>query len=98
MYMSYSSNPNLPKVRAEAVKMVRNGYGVRHVARHFGFAPGTISKWRQKVHPDLRKFNIIRTESSRPHHHPNELDPTIVSRILELRANTKRGAEFIKYG
>lgn len=95
MNMSYSRNPNLPKVRAEAVKMVRSGRSVREVARHFGFSHSAVVKWCQKVHPEERAFRIIATESSRPQHHPNELDETIVARILELRDTTHRGAEFI---
>lgn len=95
MVMSYSSNPNLPKVRAEAVKMVRAGHSTREVARHFGYSQSAVVKWCQKVHPEVRHFRVIPTESSRPHHHPKELDEATVSRILELRDTTHRGAEFI---
>lgn len=95
MNMSYQTNPNLPKVRAEAVKMVRAGYSTREVARHFGFSQSAVAKWCQKVHPEVRHFRVIPTETSRPHHHPNELDEAVVSRILELRDTTHRGAEFI---
>lgn len=93
--MSYTSNPNLPKVRAEAVKMVRSGHSTRDVARHFGYSQSAVVKWCKKVHPEDRQFRVIPTDSSRPHHHPNELDKAIVERILELRFETKRGAEFI---
>lgn len=95
MSMSYQTNPNLPKVRAEAVKMVRAGYSTRDVARHFGYSQSAIVKWCKKVHPEVRQFRVIATESSRPHHHPHELDETVVARILELRDTTRRGAEFI---
>lgn len=97
MPMSYSNNPNLPKVRAEAVKMVRSGGGVRAVARHFGFSPGTITKWCQKVELEgPLTLRAIPTESPRPHHHPNELDEAIVERILKLREETGgRCAEFL---
>jgi transposase InsO family protein len=97
MGMSYSKNPNLPKVRAEAVKMVRSGQSTRAVARHFGFSQGTIVKWCQKVPPDFYNYNIIRTESSRPRHHPHELSEAIVKQILEYRYNTHRGADFIHF-
>lgn len=49
MHMSYSKNPNLPKVRAEAVKMVRSGQSVRAVARHFGYSHSAVVKWFQGI-------------------------------------------------
>lgn len=97
MDMSYSKNPNLPKVRAEAVKMVRSGQSTRVVARHFGFAQSTIVKWCQKVPEHVYQYRIIPTESSRPKHHPNELSEAVVQQILDLREDTKRGAEFIHF-
>lgn len=95
MDMSYQTNPHLPKVRAAAVKMVRAGHSTREVARHFGFSQSAITKWCQKVHPEVRHFRIIATESSRPRRHPKELDEALVARILELRDNTHRGTAFI---
>ena len=38
MYMPYTNNPNLPRVRMEAVELVQQGKSVRETARHFGFA------------------------------------------------------------
>lgn len=96
MNMPYQLNPNLPKVRAEAVKMVCAGHSTREVARHFGFSQSAVFKWCQKVHPEVRQFRIIPTESSRLQHHPKELDETLVARILELRDTTYRGAAFIR--
>ena len=95
MSMSYSKNPNLPKVRAEAVKMVRAGQSVRAVARHFGYSHSAVVKWCKKVPEDVYQYHIIATESSRPRHHPNELSDEVVRRILDLRFETRRGAEFI---
>lgn len=98
MGMAYSKNPNLPKVRAAAVKMVRSGQSTRKVARHFGFAQSTIVKWNKKVPPDVYDFRSgIPTESSRPRHHPKELSEDIVRHILEYRHRTKRGADFIHF-
>jgi len=94
--MSYTSNPNIGKVRADAVKMVRAGYSTREVARHFGFSQSTVVKWCQKVQSvGLINLRTIPTESSRPKHHPNELPVEVVKAILDLRHETKRGAEFI---
>lgn len=95
--MSYSKNPNLPKVRAEAVKMVRAGHSTRTVARHFGFSQGTIVKWCKKIPPDFYNYRVIPTESSRPRHHPNELSEDVVKQILGYRYQTRRGAEFIHF-
>ncbi len=96
MYMSYSNNPNLPKVRGDAVRMVRSGKGVREVARHFGFSPGTVSKWCQKIQNESLWGQVrLPTESSRPHHHPNELPEEVVATILALRSTTGRGAEYL---
>lgn len=97
MDMAYSKNPNLPKVRAEAVKMVRAGHSTRAVARHFGYSQSVIVKWCKKVPPDFYQYKVIPTESSRPRYHPKELDEAVVKRILELRAETKRGADFIHF-
>lgn len=97
MSMSYSKNPNLPKVRAEAVKMVRAGHSTRTVARHFGFSQSAIVKWCTKVSEHTYQYRVIGTESSRPFHHPRELSDELVRRILQLRAETRRGAEFIHF-
>ena len=98
MTMSYSKNPNLPKVRIQAVKMVRAGHSVREVARHFGYTHSAVVKWCKKVPQDVYDYReVIRTESSKPRHHPRELSEEIVQRILDYRVRTKRGAEFIHY-
>ena len=95
--MSYSKNPNLPKVRAQAVKMVRSGHSTRDVARHFGFSQSTIVKWCKKIPSDVYQYHVIVTESSRPKHHPKELNEDLLRQILEYREKTKRGAEFIHF-
>jgi len=97
MGMSYSKNPNLPKVRAGAVKLVRAGHSTRAVARHFGYTHSAVVKWCAKVPPDFYQYRVIRTESSRPRHHPKELPEELVKQILQYRYDTKRGAEFIHF-
>lgn len=97
MGMSYSKNPNLPKVRAEAVKMVRSGKSTREVARHFGYSHSAVVKWCKKVPEHTYQYRVIATESSRPKCHPKALPEATVRRILELRRDTKRGAEFIHF-
>lgn len=97
MAMAYSKNPNLPKVRAEAVKMVRAGHSTRVVARHFGYSHSAVVKWCAKIPPDFYQYRVIQTESSRPRHHPKELSEGVVKQILAYRRETRRGAEFIHF-
>ena len=97
MDMSYSKNPNLPKVRAEAVKLLRSGRSSREVARHFGYSHSTIVKRNKKVPPDFYQYMVIPTQSSRPHSRPGRLSVEIVRAILEMRHETGRGAEYIHY-
>lgn len=93
--MAYTKNPNVSKVRAHAVEMVRNGKSVTEVARYFGYSKGAVSKWCAKA--PLGGIWEIPTESSRPHHHPQQLDTHIVQRIKELRHVLKgRCAEVIQ--
>ncbi len=94
-YMPYTTNPHLPRVRGEAVKLVRLGWSIRKTARHLGFEPSTVMRWVHKG-TDLRQNNI-QTESSRPHHHPRELSPEIVNAILRCRKKHRRCSEVIHY-
>lgn len=94
MSMTYSTNPHLPRLRAQAVEMVRSGKSMREVARYFGFDAATISRWSKKATPSGSW--VIPTTSSRPHHHPKELSAAVVNRIVELRIQLKgRCAEVI---
>ena len=62
MYMAYTTNPHMPRVRMKAARLVlRHGWSVRKTARHMGFSPGTISKWVKKA--ELLRGNVIPTES-----------------------------------
>lgn len=82
----------MPKIRRDAVEFARK-YGVRCAARHFGFQPGTISKWTQKA--KKIGYHPIPTKSSRPKHHPNELNEEVVEKIVKKRLETKRTYEVI---
>ena len=93
MYMAYTTNPNLPKVRMQAVNLVYQGWKVRKVARYIGVTPGTISKWMRKDH--CYGLRPIPTLSSRPHSHPYALKEEIVDAILKLRKKHNRCAEVI---
>ncbi len=91
--MAYSINPNLPKVRQQAVKLVYRGWSVRQTARYIGVYPGTVSKWLEK---DLWYGRIpIATLSSRPESFPQALPEEIVEAIVRQRKKRNRCAEVI---
>ena len=93
--MAYSINPHLPRLRREAVQLVRKGWGIRQVARHTGFAPGTISKWVKRA-PEHGK-SPVPTRSSRPSSHPHSLDQKTIRAIVDLRLKHRRCSEVIHH-
>lgn len=98
MYMAYTNNPNLPRVRYQAVEMVKSGRSVRETARYFGFAHNTILNWlkRKPEYGDHWQM-VISTRSSKPDHHPNKLSVEIVSLILALRKERNQCAEILRH-
>lgn len=93
MYMPYSKNPHMPRVRMLAVRAVYQGKSLRQVARYFGVMPSTISKWMKR--DTTHGFRPIETKSSRPHYHPLELKEEIVEAIVAEKERTKRSADVI---
>lgn len=93
MYMPYSKNPYLPKVRMQAVNLVYQGWSTRKVARYFGLGSGTVSKWKKK--DCCYGLRPIPTESSRPHSHPRALPTKTVDAIVKMRLRHRRCAEVI---
>lgn len=93
----YEVNSRLPRLRMEAVRLVRSGKGVREVARHFGYSPGAISKWVTRAHGLPSNARLIPTRSSRPHRHPHELSPEMVSLILGYREERRQCAEILHH-
>src|SRR4051812_34106346 len=93
--MAYSTNPHLPRLRMEAVRLVRKGWTVRKVARHTGFAPGTISKWVKRA-PEHGNTHLA-TQSSRPASHPKTVDQKTIQAICDLRLRHRRCAEVIHH-
>ncbi len=93
-HMAYSLNPNLPKVRREAVHLVKGEkWTVRKVAKHLGFNPSTISRWCRN--PLATGWSIIPTKSSRPKTSPNALKKEIVEAIIEKRIGRRRCGQHI---
>ena len=77
----------------KAVNLVKQGWTTRKVARYFGLASGTVSKWLKKdTHWGLRP---IPTLSSRPKHHPKQLKPEVISMIVEQRKKRNRCAQVV---
>lgn len=93
MYMSYSKNPHLPRVRMKAVLLVRRGWSIRKVARYMGFSHAAVINWLKKAPADGR-LNIP-TLSSRPKSHPKALSREIVKMIVKIRKERNRCAEAV---
>lgn len=93
MYMAYSINPHLPKVRQKAVNLVYQGWSVRKTARYIGTQPGAVSKWLKKD----RWYGAVPlvTLSSRPHSFPQALPQETVTAIVRQRKKRNRCAEVI---
>lgn len=94
--MAYTTNPTMPRVRMDAVRMVRSGWSQAKVARHMGYRQGTISKWVKRAPSDGRK--TIHTHSSRPKTHPKELSDSIVCAIIAERLKHHRCAIVVHEG
>lgn len=94
--MPYATNPRLPKVRMDAVKLVRSGWSTRKVAQYTGFNQSSIVRWTMRA-PSDKRIRTIPTRSSKPYHHPNELPDETVCKILEYRRRHRRCAEVLQY-
>jgi len=92
--MAYTNNPKMPKVRRQAVRLVKlKKWSIRKTARYLGYNPSTVSRWVKKAPNDLRK--TIPTLSSRPRTHPRALSRDIVSKIIEKRLEHHRCSEVV---
>lgn len=91
-HMAYSKNPELPKVRQEAVRLVYKGWSVRKVARHFGYTHSAVVKWCKK---DPTGRYQIETRSSRPRRSPSALSEEVVSAIIKKRIGRRRCGQII---
>ena len=91
--MPYTSNPNIERVRMQAVLMLRKGYSTRQVACHFGFSQSVVVKWAARAPADGRRG--IPTRSSRPKSHPKALPAETVQAIITARLAHNRCAEVV---
>ncbi|HBB65179.1 MAG TPA: hypothetical protein DCZ84_00880 [Candidatus Vogelbacteria bacterium] len=93
--MAYTQNPNLPKVRGQAVELVRKGWSTRKVARHCGFSHSAVVKWKKKA--EVWGYGSIPTQSSKPKHHPLSLSRELVEAIISERMGRSRCAEHVHH-
>jgi len=91
--MSYTTNPNMPHVRMKAVKLFRSGWSARKIGRYLGYHHTAIMKWVAKAPTDARQ--VIPTQSSRPHRHPQQLDNKLVKYIIQQRLQHNRCSEVV---
>ena len=90
----YTINPHMPKLRMEAVRLVRyRHWSTRQVSRYTGFSQSAIVKWCKR--DQTGGWHRISTRSSRPKHHPHQLKPETVRRIVEIRLEHRRTSEVV---
>lgn len=96
--MAYTTNPKLPRLRMQAVTMVRRGASTHEAARHFGYNQSTIARWVKRADEEyLIGSENLPTRSSRPKSHPNALNPKIVEAIVAERRKHGRCAEVVHH-
>lgn len=96
MYMPYTTNPHLPKLRMSAAKLVIDqNWTTRAVARHTGFNQSTIVRWVKEARISNRR--IIPTKSCRPRSHPKALSSQVVQKILDLRIQRNQCADILHH-
>lgn len=93
MYMAYTTNPHLPKVRMKTVLLVRHGWSIRKASRYVGVHPSTVMRWVRRAPQDGRL--VIPTVSSRPRYHPAALSREMIETIRTKRLAHHRCAEVI---
>lgn len=89
--MSYTSNPFVPKARMQARNDVVWGrLRVMQAARKYGVNRTTIWRWIKQVKQRrLMGNDFLWTLPPIPNHHPNEIKPQVIKRIIKLRAELR---------
>lgn len=93
----YDTNPNLPRVRMVAVRLVESGMGIRAVARHLGYTHEAVRRWIARAKNLPSNAHKIPTRSSRPHYHPKQLPRETVHAILAYRKKYQRCAPVLHH-
>lgn len=92
--MPYTINPHVPKVRRDAVRLVKyRKWSMRKVARHVGVEPSTISRWCKK--DPTGGWHEIPTLTSSPNTSPRALPKEIVNAIVLKRVGRRRCGQVI---
>lgn len=93
--MAYTTNPHLPRLRMEAVRLVKyRGWSTRQVARYTGFSQSAIVKWCAK--DETGGWQHIETSSAKPKAHPAQLSNELVDAIVAKRLELNRSSEVIQ--
>ena len=96
MGMPYTTNQYIPRLRMRAAqRVIRDGWSTRQVARYTGYNQSSIVRWVERA--SNSNLLVIPTRSSRPHHHPRDLAPEIVSAVLQYRAERNQCAEILHH-
>jgi len=94
MYMPYTQNPHMPKVRRDAVNLVKyRKWSIRRTARHFDVAPSTVSRWCRL--PFATGWHELPTRSSRPKTSPQALSEHVVRAIITKRVGRRRCGQVV---
>ncbi len=92
--MTYTKNPHLPKVRRDAVRLVKQqNWSMRKAARYVGVEPSTILRWCRKDF--TYGEHEIPTQSSKPKHSPRALSRDIVHAIIKERVGRRRCGQVV---
>lgn len=93
-YMAYTKNPHLPKVRRDAVRLVKQeNWSMRKAARYFGVQPSTVMRWCRKDF--TYGEHEIPTLSSKPRRSPRALSRELVHAILKERVGRRRCGQVV---
>lgn len=75
--------------------VIHDGWSTRQVSRYTGYNQSSVVRWVEVARNS--NLRVIPTHSSRPHHHPRELTPKVVSAILRYRGERNQCAEILHH-
>ena len=92
--MAYTTNEKLPRLRIQAIRMMKSGKSSREVARYFGYNQSTVVRWYQRRNEAWHQRELP-TRSSRPKTSPKRTPRELEGMIVGVRNETKRCAEVV---